>query len=66
VLRFLAAVLVTYLAICLVPDGRSGSHYVREKVWLSRTCPDSKWYLDEADDQTVTVVCYSLQEDDGN
>lgn len=67
-MRFILAIFAVWFAILLVPEKPHASSGVtiREKVWLSRTCPDdSRWYLDEADDQSVTVACY-VSDPDGN
>ena len=63
-LRFLAAIFVLWIAIALFPEHpQAKDSDLKEKVWLSRTCPDSRWYLDESDDQSATLVCYTLKSD---
>lgn len=32
---------------------------IREKIWLSRACTDSHWYVVDSDDISVTVECSS-------
>jgi hypothetical protein len=65
--RFLIAIFAVWFAILLFPEKpRAGSGDLKEKVFLSRTCRDSKWYLDTSDDQSITAVCYSLPADEGN
>lgn len=70
-MRFLLAVFAVWFAILLVPDQQpvvsakpSAGVEITEKVWLSRTCTDSRWYLEEADDQTATLRCYQPASDD--
>jgi hypothetical protein len=61
-MRFLLAIVAVWFAILLFPERpRASESEVKEKVWLSRTCPDSHWYLDSSDDQSATLVCYALK-----
>lgn len=66
-LRFLIVVFAIWLAICLAPEreARAGDGYIHEKVWLSRTCPNGNWFLDESDHDTATLECYVGANDDG-
>ncbi len=68
-MRFILAIFAVWFAIVLVPEKpRADSSDYHEKVFLSRTCVDSRWYLDSADDQSATLVCYALKdaEPEGN
>lgn len=42
------------------------SNIIEEKVWLSRTCPGSHWYLADSDESSVTVHCDPQNVEDGN
>jgi hypothetical protein len=68
--RFILAILAAWIAICLVPDGRSvearGGNEVTETVWMSRECTNSNWFLEKADDEQVTLGCYPQSDDGGN
>lgn len=70
-MRFVLAILAVWFAICLVPSPPPAPPpSMEEKVWLSRTCENSKWYLEDSDDQTATLACYeqppSSGDGDGN
>jgi len=70
-MRFVAAIFAVLLAIALsAQPPRPSTSDLKERVFLSRTCPDSRWYLDTSDDQSATLVCYTLKGDpdqeDGN
>lgn len=71
-MRFVLTILAVWFAIALFPEhpaaqdqgaGRiaHAGETITEKVWLSRTCTDSKWYLEESDDQTATLECYQRE-----
>ncbi len=69
-MRFVLTILAIWFAIALFPEQPAaqaghaeylGGKTISEKVWLSRTCTDSKWYLEESDDQTATLECYQRE-----
>lgn len=60
-MRFLLAVFATWFAIALWPDPPAPPRptpTVEEKVFLSTTCDNSRWYLEDSDDQSATLACY--------
>jgi len=63
----LIGIFIAWFALCLIPDGRTQAtdHHPREKIFLSRTCTDSHWQLDDSDDISATLVCYAVIEDEG-
>ena len=66
-MRFLYAVFVVWLAIALFPDppAKHQQPTYQEKVWLSKTCKESRWYLEDSDDRTATLACYASGDDEG-
>lgn len=61
--RFLAAIFLIWLAILLVPEkSRSNTDGVRERIFMSRSCTDSRWYLEDSDEDSVTLRCYALDD----
>jgi hypothetical protein len=78
-MRFVISILIVWFVVAFFPEHPAAQNQgygriahtgetVTEKVWLSRTCTDSKWYLEESDDQTATLECYlrTADSDDGN
>jgi hypothetical protein len=59
-MRFILAIFAVWIAIVIFPDQPrvAAGEPVKEKVWMSRACPDSRWYLESSDEQSATLVCY--------
>ena len=68
-MKFLAAILLVWLAIALTPEHAATSDdsgKIEEKVWLSQDCTNSRWYLHDSDDATATLDCWPQPDDGGN
>lgn len=66
-MRFLFAVFLVWLAILLVPEKPAEAHsIIEERIFMSRTCTGSRWYLADSDDISITVHCDPDGEGDGN
>lgn len=58
-MKFVLAILAVFVAICLVPDGRSAADdSYTETLYTSHPCETSRWYFTTSDADSVTVTCY--------
>ncbi|HZW05383.1 MAG TPA: hypothetical protein VFF58_00615 [Candidatus Nitrosotalea sp.] len=68
--RFILAVFAVFLALSLVPDGRSTAQVsgtYEETLYPSHTCPGGhNWYVESADSDSVTVACYTPDDSEGD
>ncbi len=51
--RIFGVILILWLAIALFPEDTP----IREKVWMSRTCTNSHWFIEDSHENSVTVEC---------
>ena len=65
-MRFILAIFAIWVAIVIFPEQPRASGVIEEKVWMSRTCPGSHWYLAESDESSITVHCDPEEPGDGN
>jgi hypothetical protein len=68
-MRFLLAIFAAWFVIVLWPDPPAPPHptpAMEEKVFLSTTCENSRWYLEDSDDQSATLACYPQPKDDNS
>lgn len=65
-MRFLLAVFVVWFAILLFPEKPEAHSIIEERIFMSRTCTGSRWYLADSDDISITVHCDPDGEGDGN
>jgi hypothetical protein len=66
-MKAIALGLAAFFALCLVPNGESSPRRLpaielREKIYLSRQCTGSRWYLVDSDDVSVTMECDAEEE----
>lgn len=61
---WLSFVLVLWVALCTVPDGRvdarsrAVSEPEVEQIFTSHRCATGRWYYENSDSDSVTVACY--------
>ena len=59
-MKFVLAILAVFVAVCLVPDGRSSSaaESETETLYTSHPCDTGRWYFETSDADSVTVECF--------
>lgn len=57
-MKFILAILAVFVAISMVPDGRTATESETETLYTSHTCDTGRWDFQTSDADSVTVQCF--------